>query len=110
MSFKQIVKRFLPVTLMRFISNKLDKAPRIVYNIGLTSGRQPKALVTYVNGFLFVDNPYKCHGTRDVECASLVATLAQKGCRVDVARFDCQKGIRNDYDYIIGQGEAFRLA
>lgn len=109
MNIKQTVKRFLPIGLMHFISDKLDKTPRIIYNIGLTTGKQPKVLVTYVNGFLFVDNPYKCHGTRDVECASLVAALAQKGCRVDVARFDCKKGIRSDYDYIIGQGEAFRL-
>lgn len=110
MSFKQVFKRVLPVGLMHFISDKLDRTPRIIYNIGLASGIQPKVFVSYVNGFLFVDNPYKCHGTRDVECASLVAALAKKGCRVDVARFDCQKGIRSDYDYIIGQGEAFRLA
>jgi len=109
-SLKQIVKRVVPPFIVKKVKTLQDKQPRIVYNLGLTSCPQPRVFISYVNGFLFVDDPFKCHGTRDVECAAFVSSLIQLGCRVDVARYDCTKGFKKDYDYVIGQGDAFRLA
>ncbi len=104
------LKSLLPMWLINKYKKWKAGSPTIIYNIGLTTGNQPKVFLSYVNGFLYTENPTDCPGTRDVECAAFVSALVQKGCRVDVARYDLQRNIRSDYDYIIGQGEAFRLA
>lgn len=110
MNYKQVIKYFLPYSVINFIKKEQDRSPRINYNIGLSAGKQPKVFFSYVNGFLTTEDLTRCHGTRDVECALFLSALVKQGCRVDLARYDCEKGIRNDYDYVIGQGEAFRKA
>ncbi len=110
MQLLQMLKSLAPIWLIKQYKKWKATPPTIVYNIGLTSLDQPKVFLSYVNEFLYTEDPTYCPGTREVECASLLSALVQMGCRVDIARYDMLKGIRADYDFIIGQGDAFRLA
>ncbi len=105
-----MLKSLAPMWLIKLYKKWKASSPTIIYNIGLTTGNQPKVLLCYVNDFLYVHDPTNCPGTREVECASLLSCLVQMGCRVDVARYDTLKGIRTNYDYLIGQGDSFRQA
>lgn len=110
MNYKQLIKKILPLSLVKKIKRMHEKGPQISYNIGLAAGNQPRVFFSYVNDFLSKDDLSRTHGTRDVESAAVVSALVRCGCRVDVARYDCERGIRTDYDYVIGQGIAFRNA
>lgn len=110
MNYKQLIKKTLPLSLVKKIKRMREKGPQISYNIGLAAGNQPRVFFSYVNDFLSKDDLSRTHGTRDVESAAIVSALVRCGCRVDVARYDCERGIRSDYDYVIGQGIAFRNA
>ena len=110
MNYKQLIIKILPLSLVKKIKRMHEKGSHITYNIGLAAGNQPRVFFSYVNEFLIKYDLSRTHGTRDVESAAIVSALVRCGCRVDVARYDCEKGIRSDYDYVIGQGTAFRNA
>lgn len=110
MHVKKIIQRVLPLSVIKKYHIFRDRTPRIVYNIGFSSGQQRRVLVTYVNDFVFKGDISNLHGTSNEDCAALISALVKKDCRVDLARYDCKDGIRSDYDFIIGQGDAFRLA
>ena len=110
MNYKQLIKKILPLSLVKKIKRMREKGPQISHNIGLAAGNQPRVFFSYVNDFLSKNDLSRTHGTRDVESAAIVSALVRCGCRVDVARYDCERGIRTDYDYVIGQGIAFRNA
>lgn len=110
MKAKKIIQKMLPMGIIKKYKSYKYRTPSITYNIGYTAGEQKKILVIYVNEFLHRGEMSKFPGTSNEDCSALVTALVNNGCRVDVARYDCKAGIRNDYDYIIGQGEAFKLA
>ena len=110
MKIKQTLRKLLPICLIVRLKKIQDHNSKIVYNIGYTIGAQPKVLVSYVNNFLFYNDISNCPGTSSENCSSIVSALIKLGCVVDVARYDCEEGLRSDYDYVIGQGSAFRLA
>ena len=106
----EVVKRLLPISITNLLKKGISHPKTIIYNLGFDATKQPKVFVSYIHDFMLESDSGKWHGTRDLECSIFVKILICLGCRVDVCNVNCIKGIRNDYDYVIGQGEAFRSA
>ena len=110
---RQKLKRCLPVFLtniLKGLKDIFDKRPQIVYNIGKDINNKHKALLCYVPNFLFFEDLDTVIGTREKECSAFVHALISSECSVDICYVDYNGPILSDYDYIFGQGLAFRNA
>ena len=111
-SLKHLTFRIMPEFILKKIQDRRSEKqyPRIIYNLGIDIKQQPKVLFSYLPNYLFMENWSRQYGTRHVECAAFVKALLNKECCVDICDCNNEKGIRSDYDYIIGFGPAFRRA
>lgn len=110
---KQKIKKRLPAFLVKKIKqigDLFDRRPKIVYNIGYDVKKKYRILLCYVPNFLFAGELNSLIGTREKECSIFVNALLSKSCIVDICYVDYKGPFKDNYDYIIGQGPAFRLA
>lgn len=110
---KQKIIQLLPLWLYKVIKKvKADNdiSTQILYNIGKDCSSRYRVLLSYIPQYLFVEDLNDVIGTKEKECASFVHALIVNGCTIDICSVNYRGEIKNDYDYIIGQGNAFRRA
>ena len=111
-AFRQKLKRCLPLWLVKIIRKftRYSSSPQIVYNIGWTSDSNYRVFFSYVPGILFKNGTDSFIGTKEVESSCFLHALISAGASVDFSDVNNSKGIGTNYDYIFGQGKAFREA
>ncbi len=110
---KQKIKQLLPVWLYKSIKKVKvynDASTQIVYNIGQDCSSKHHVLLSYIPQYLFEKDLDDIVGTKEKECSSLVHALIVNKCSVDICSVNYNGTIKDDYDYIIGLGNAFRRA